>query len=111
MNLVEIFHLVIVAVVVIGLFIAFAKEWRPPEVSAAIAVAVLLVTGVISPETLVATFSNPAPITIGALFILSAALVRTGAFEAVAGFLTEHGENRLAAGAVAIFGIPLFWPL
>ena len=41
--------------------------------------ALMLVLGMISTEDLVGVLANPAPVTIGAMFILSAALVRTGA--------------------------------
>ena len=38
----------------------------------------LLFTGIVSREDLLAAFANPAPITIGSLFIITAALERTG---------------------------------
>lgn len=72
------------AIVLLGLFIAFAKEWRPPEVSALAAVGVLLALGILTSDELVAALANPAPVTIGSMFIMSAALVRTGVLDALA---------------------------
>ncbi|MBC6404737.1 MAG: SLC13 family permease [Rhodospirillales bacterium] len=81
-----------VSLVIVALFVAFMAEWRPPEVSAAVAVALLLVLGVISVEELLAVFTNTAPIAIAAMFIVSAALVRTGALESFAFHLTERAR-------------------
>jgi di/tricarboxylate transporter len=92
---------IVAAVVLIALLVAFAKEWRPPEVSALAALAAFLALGLISSEDLVKTIANPAPVTIAAMFIMSAALVRTGVLDALA-----RGFIRRAAGqpGLAIFG-------
>ncbi len=72
------------ALVLILLFVSFALELRAPEVSALGAVALLLLLGIISSEDLIGVMSNSAPVTIGAMFIISAALVRTGVLDALA---------------------------
>ena len=74
----------IVSLTLILLFIAFATEIRPPEVTAIAAVGVLLVLGIISTDDLLAAMSNSAPLTIAAMFIISASLVRTGTLEVFA---------------------------
>ena len=52
----------------------------------AIGIMVLLaLTGILTPAQAVAGFANPAVITVGAMFLLSHGLIRTGAV----GFLTE----------------------
>lgn len=91
-SLVEPFGAVIVTAVVAVLFVAFAREWRAPEVSAAMAVSVLLVVGVISVEDLLGVLSNSAPATIAGMFVISAALVRTGALEAFARRVTARAK-------------------
>lgn len=60
------------------LFIGFASEKHPPEVVSISGMAVLLVLGLIDSKDMLSVMSNSAPITIVAMFILSAALVRTG---------------------------------
>jgi di/tricarboxylate transporter len=62
----------------------FVKERVPPDVTALTLFAVLLVTGVLPQERVFSVLSNPAPLTIGAMFILSAALVRCGVIDRVA---------------------------
>ncbi|MFZ5619187.1 MAG: SLC13 family permease [Pseudomonadota bacterium] len=84
----------VAALVIVGLFVAFAKEWRPPEVSALAAVGVFLALGIISSEDLVNVIANPAPVTIGAMFIMSAALVRTGVLDELARALIRRVGRR-----------------
>lgn len=68
--------------IVLGLlvlvFAGFVREKLPSDVIALLAMAALLVTGILSVEETLGVFSNAAPITIGAMFVLSAALERTG---------------------------------
>lgn len=80
--------------ILIALFTAFVGERRPPAVTAVVAAGFMLATGLLSSDNILAVFSNPAPLTIGAMFILSGALVRTGVIEALAGFAARKAENR-----------------
>jgi di/tricarboxylate transporter len=77
----EVLHLFIVAFVVVGVFVAFVKDWAPPDVIAMCGLAVVVLTGILSPGEMLTVFSNSAPITIGAMFILSAALEHTGVID------------------------------
>lgn len=61
-----------------AIFAAFLWGKRSVELVALGGAGVLLMTGIIDRDDLLAAFSNPAPVTIGALFIISAALERTG---------------------------------
>jgi di/tricarboxylate transporter len=101
-TLVEPYGALIVGVVITALFIAFAREWRSPEVSAAIAVSVLLLLRVISVDDLLGTLSNSAPATIAGMFVISAALVRTGALDAFA-LLFKSGARRHPFRTMAMF--------
>ena len=73
-------------VVLVLTFIAFLMERRPPVVIAVVSGAVMLALGYLPPKEMLATFANSAPITIAAMFILTGALLRTGA-------LTRHGRE------------------
>jgi di/tricarboxylate transporter len=57
----------------------FCTERLSVDLVALIVMATLLLTGIITPEEGIAGFSNTATVTIGAMFILSAGLFRTGA--------------------------------
>ncbi len=80
--------------ILFALFTAFVGERRPPAVTAVVGAALMLVLGLLSSSDMLSVFSNPAPLTIGAMFILSGALVRTGVIEALAGFAARKAENR-----------------
>lgn len=66
---------------IIGVFVAFLMERMPPDIIALGALAILILTGILTTKDALSVFSNPAPITIGAMFIISAALERTGCVE------------------------------
>jgi di/tricarboxylate transporter len=72
---VEIILVLTILVVVIVLLIT---EWVPLEVLALLVMSLLAVTGIVSPKEALAGFSNPAVVTIWAVFILSGGLTRTG---------------------------------
>ena len=80
--------------VVVAMFVAFVREVHPPEVVAICGAALLLAVGVLPVEDLLAVFANPAPITIGAMFILSGALIRTGALDAFTRRMSVGVEQR-----------------
>ncbi|MEM9782396.1 MAG: SLC13 family permease [Pseudomonadota bacterium] len=70
--------------VVIAMFGLFVTERYPPEVVAIFGLSTLVLTGVLPIDDALAVFSNPAPLTIAGMFVLSGALVRTGALDAFA---------------------------
>src|SRR5690606_41741554 len=76
------------------LFIAFLFELYPPEVTAIGGAAAFILLGFIPRNDVMAVFSNPAPITIGAMFVLSGALVRTGVLDAISdGIISRAGKR------------------
>jgi di/tricarboxylate transporter len=75
---------IITLIVIIGALILFATEVVSIDVVALLILSTLVLTGVISPEEGVAGFSNKATITVAFMFVLSAALLKTGALQFVA---------------------------
>ena len=73
----------------------FVMEILPLEVTALAAVGLLLLFNVITTEQALSGFSNNAVITIGAIFILSRSLVKTGFLEVLAQFLYKLGGNNV----------------
>jgi di/tricarboxylate transporter len=71
--------MIIVLAVVVGAAILFATEKLPVDLTAIVVMAVLLISGIITPEEGISGFSNTATVTVAAMFILSAALNKTGA--------------------------------
>jgi di/tricarboxylate transporter len=88
----------VVTLIVVGLmFLLFIREVYAPEVTAMAGAAVLVATGMLSFDDLLGVFSNPAPWTIAAMFILSGGLVRTGALNNFTRIITRHAAQRPAA--------------
>ena len=79
-----------IALAILGLlFAAFIWEKYPPEVTAAGAAALFIILGLVPTDDVMGVFSNSAPITIAAMFVVSGALVRTGVLDAIANFIIE----------------------
>jgi di/tricarboxylate transporter len=102
-------HLIIVFALVILVFVAFLREWLSPDLVALSAMGLLLVTGILGTNETLAVFSNSAPVVIGCMFVLSAALERTGAIDSLARiFLRLAGKSELRAlSALALVTVPL----
>lgn len=71
--------IVIVLAVIVGAAVLFATEKLPVDLTAIIVMTVLLLSGIITPEEGISGFSNTATVTVAAMFIISAALNKTGA--------------------------------
>ena len=71
-------------ILILTLFLLISEKISVDKTAIGIMV-LLALTGILSPAEAVAGFANPAVITVGAMFLLSYGLIRTGAV----GFLTE----------------------
>ena len=81
--------------VILGLvFLGFLFEKLPPAAVATAGATMFLLLGYVSTEEALEVFSNPAPITIAAMFILSSALVSTGILDAASSYLVGLSERR-----------------
>jgi di/tricarboxylate transporter len=87
---------------VVALFVAFVTDRWPTDVVAFLGAAAALALGLVSTDDVLGAISNPAPATIGAMFLLSAALVRTGALEALTAGLVWLSRARPRT-ALALF--------
>ena len=76
-------EMLLVLGLVVSAVILFATERLPVDLTAMILMATMLLSGLISPEEAIDGFSNPATVTVGAMFILSAGLFKTGAVNLV----------------------------
>ncbi len=89
------------------LFVAFTLEKFPPEVAALGAAALYILLGLVPYDQVMGVFSNSAPITIGAMFIVSGALVRTGVLDALANMVIARAQDRpvLAVGVFLVAAV------
>ncbi len=91
---------IITIIVIILAIILFATEVVSVDVVALLIMVSLIVTGVITPEQGVEGFSNKATITVAFMFILSAALLKTGALQVLAHRLSGTFRHSPKAGMI-----------
>ena len=81
--------------VLILALISFIGEWFPADFSALAVTVILMLLGLVSPDQGISGFSNPATITVMAMFILSAGITRTGVVQTVRDWLLKWGGKSL----------------
>src|SRR5690554_635068 len=82
-----------VAALLCWVMYAFVREKHSPDVVVGIAVAVLLATTLLTPGEVLGVLSNSAPVTIACMFVLSAALERTGCVDKLGSVLARIGGS------------------
>ncbi|WP_282094716.1 SLC13 family permease [Epibacterium ulvae] len=95
---------ILALVIVMVMFLAFLRETYPTEVVAVMGVALMLATGVLPYDAALPVLSNPAPWTIGAMFLIMGALVRTGALEAFTIFARKKAETSPQVAIALLMG-------
>ncbi|WBQ08753.1 SLC13 family permease [Hyphomonadaceae bacterium ML37] len=106
-------QMVFVLALVGAVFFGFAREVLSPDIIALVAMGLLLLTGILSASETLSVFSNAAPITVAALFVLSAALERTGVIDAAAKLVSRlskgaHPATALIALMAGVIGMSAF---
>lgn len=91
-------------VVLAAMFVAFLFERFPPSVIAVSGAAALIALGLLDEKAAFAVFSNSAPLTVGAMFVLSGALIRTGVIDRVGNYIVERAANHPRMAIVEVFG-------
>lgn len=95
-------EMIFVFALVAGAVVLFATEKIPIDIAALIVMSILLLSGIISPAEGIAGFSHPATMTVGAMFILSAALHRTGAVDFIGKKLVSAGKKNFWLALVSL---------
>jgi di/tricarboxylate transporter len=80
----------ILAVAILFLF----TEWIPMEVTALLSLGAVALTGLVSPVEALSGFSNPAVVTVWAVFILSGGLTRTGVANVIGRFVLRLAGSK-----------------
>lgn len=97
--------IIIIFIILAGSIVLFSMEKFPIDLIAIILIAVLLITGIITPEEGISGFSNTATVTVAAMFILSASLFNSGAFNFVGGLLTAAFSKNLLLGLFLLIAV------
>jgi len=87
-------HQAVIGLVILALmFVGFVMERFPATVVAILGTCTFLFLGILTGKDLFSVFSNSAPVTIGAMFILSGALLRTGTLDAIASRIIARAKR------------------
>lgn len=90
-------------VILAAMLVGFVLERFPATVVAIIGACTFLFLGILDSKGMFSVFSNEAPITIAAMFILSGALLRTGTVDAIANAIIKRASKRPKLAVVEMF--------
>ncbi len=93
--------IVVLAVLALAVFL-FVTEKLRVDLVALLVMALLLLSGIISPSQGLSGFSNAATITVGAMFVLSAGLFKTGAVSFLGDFVSRVFKSGFWIGIFAV---------
>ncbi len=94
---------ILVLAILIGAVALFVSEKYPIDFVALLVLGTLLALGLVTPQEGISGLSNPATVTVAAMFILSAGLQKTGATAAVGRLMVRFGQSHFTA-LVVIMG-------
>ncbi|MGK7312872.1 MAG: SLC13 family permease, partial [Candidatus Longimicrobiales bacterium M2_2A_002] len=95
----------------VGVLAVMATDRFSPSLTLLVGVIFLMVMGIVTPSQAFSGFSNPAPITVAALFILAAATEKTGALQPVIRWVLGRSRGRrrsLARVTISTLGASAF---
>ncbi|MEL7477151.1 MAG: SLC13 family permease, partial [Cyanobacteria bacterium J06555_12] len=93
----------LLTILVIGwAFFSFITEQLPVDMTALTIMVLLIVLGLVDESEGISGFSNPATITVMAMFVLSAGIARTGALRVVMDLLLKLGGKRVSQQILAL---------
>lgn len=87
----------------VGVLLCFVWERFPPDITALGLLVVLIATGLLNTKEALSVFANPAPLTVGAMFVLSAALVKCGAVDRLSALVERSARWHYALVVLALF--------
>jgi len=87
--------------VLAGMVFVLARDAVAPAVAIVGAVVVLLVVGIVTPAQAFSGFSNPAPITVAALYVVARAKEKTRALQPLVAATLGTGSSSSLAGVAS----------
>lgn len=71
----------------------YVTRWIQPELTSLLTILALMLSGLLAPEQALSGFASPATATVGAMFVLSSGLMRTGALEMVTAYMLRFSRG------------------
>ncbi len=98
-------EIALVLAILVAAVALFASEKLPIDLVALLVLAMLLLSGLITAEEGISGFSNPATITVLAMFVLSAGIQKTGAVAALGRLLIRGDKYAFGLLAIVMFTV------
>jgi di/tricarboxylate transporter len=95
----------LVTLILVVAMILLISEKLPVDLISIGIIVVLTGTGILAPTEAIAGFANPAVITVGAMFLISKGMVRTGAVAFISQKVTEYSRGRPTLAIFLILAI------
>jgi di/tricarboxylate transporter len=95
----------IVSAILLLAVVLFVAELVPIDLTALLVVGLLILTGVLTPAEGFSGFSHPAPVTVAAMMVLSAGLLRTGAVAKLGQKVSAMGGSSEFSQLAVIFPV------
>ncbi|HRJ44080.1 MAG TPA: SLC13 family permease, partial [Caldilineaceae bacterium] len=86
-------EITLLLLILLSATLLYITRWLATEITAALTIAALVLTGILSTEQALSGFASTATLTVGAMFVLSGGLMRTGALEMVTIQLARFSEG------------------
>lgn len=86
---------IILIAIMATMAILYITRWIPSEATSLLVIASLVLTGLLTTEQAFSGFSSTATVTVAAMFVLSAGLLRTGALKAVSAYMIQYAGRSL----------------
>ncbi len=100
--------IVMILLILAASVVLLVTEWIPMEVTAMLALAVVALVGLVKPVEALSGFSNPAVVTVWAVFIISGGLTRTGVASALGSIVLRmvgRSESRMIVVIMTTAGV------
>ena len=86
--------ILLVTLILIAAMLLLITEKLPVDLTSIGIMVVLTLTGILAPKEAIAGFANPAVITVGAMFLISKGMIRTGAVAFISQKVIEYSRGR-----------------
>ena len=84
---------IVLILIILATTTLYITRWLSTEVTSVLSITALALTGILTPEQAIAGFSSTATVTVAAMFVLSAGLMRTGALDGLTRLLVTVSKG------------------
>lgn len=83
----------IVTIILIVAMLLLITEWLPVDLTSIGIIVILAITGILTPAEAISGFASPAVVTVGAMFLISRGMIRTGAVGYISQAVMRHAKG------------------